>query len=684
MAYHPSIRLGAPGVYPHVPAPPRALAGVRMDVCAFAGVAPRGPARVPVFDEKWPDDRPCVEPARPRSRTAAVAVESFDEYRRLFGGFEGPGLLPYAVASFFEQGGRRAYVARVVHDYAQAEDDAKGVAAGDVPGAHTTVGPLRLRARDEGAWGDGLSAGVEFSARRLPFESAEAGRLTLHPDTELLPGSLLRLTSSAGARALRFVAQLNELRRETSAGKVLEAVFDQPAAYVPETVEVVEGTLLVDDGDGRMERLERLGLSAQHPRWAATVLCFESALLYPDPAWIDASILPDDVNLAPVAPPLNPHAADEEGGGPFATQFAGGLDRYADIVPEDFFDASWTFGDEGPAGGVHAFATLSDASLLVVPDLYSPEALVPTENILDPESLVGPTFERCVDVRVGRPAQAAPAPELEGLQLDPRLPADLRRIVELQSLLVEFAGLMQSFVVLLDVPPGLSHRQMLEWRSSFNSSYAAAYLPWLSVSRRDDRRDALIRVPPSAVAAGIVARQEVAFGVPHGPANVLAAEVLDVDDVVSPARHDELHQQGLNVYLRERDGVRLTAARTLSRDPDYRQLSVRRLMTMLRRTLEQQMQWAVFEPNGPALRAEVTLQLDSYLRQLYRAGAFRGATEAEAFFVRCDDALNPAYVTDSGRLIAEIGVAPAEPLEFIVLELARDGDGTLLMREKEG
>src|SRR5918912_3964826 len=138
MAYHPSIRLGAPGVYPHVPQPPRALGGVRMDVCAFAGVAPRGPARVPVFDEKWRDDRPCVEPERPRSRTVAVAVESFDEYRRLYGSFEGPGLLPYAVASFFEQGGRRAYIARIVHDYSHDANPTageRGVASGDVPGA---------------------------------------------------------------------------------------------------------------------------------------------------------------------------------------------------------------------------------------------------------------------------------------------------------------------------------------------------------------------------------------------------------------------------------------------------------------------------------------------------------------------------------------------------------------------
>jgi phage tail sheath protein FI len=286
-------------------------------------------------------------------------------------------------------------------------------------------------------------------------------------------------------------------------------------------------------------------------------------------------------------------------------------------------------------------------------------------------------------VKLAPPAEQAFAEfDLEGLRLDPKLPSDRELIIGYQQRLVGLADALRSFIVLLDVPPGLHQRQILDWRAHFDSAFAAAYHPWLQFSRRDDSRDTLVHAPPAAVAAGIIARQEIAFGVPHGPANVLGAEVVGVDDVVSPARHDELHPQGINVYLRERDGVRLTAARTLSRDPQYRQLSVRRLVTMIIRALEQQMQWVVFEPNNKALRAEVSLALQSYLRQLFRIGAFRGATEEESFFVRCDETNNPAFITDAGRLIAEIGIAPAEPLEFIVLWLARSGDGTLTLKEK--
>jgi len=152
------IPIGAPGIYKMPEEPVRALTGVRMDVCAFAGVAPRGPVREPVVNEKWPDDRPMVESGRPRRRTVPVVVESFDEYRRIFGSFEGPGLLPYAVASFFEQGGRRAYVARIVHNYINAAENSLRVAAIRVGGCRSSIGEIVLHARNEGAWGCGLSA----------------------------------------------------------------------------------------------------------------------------------------------------------------------------------------------------------------------------------------------------------------------------------------------------------------------------------------------------------------------------------------------------------------------------------------------------------------------------------------------------------------------------------------------
>jgi hypothetical protein len=635
---------------------------------------------MPVFDERWRDDGPCVERDRPRQRSVAVAVESFDEYRRTFGGFEGPGRLPYAVAGFFEQGGRRAYITRIVHDYRDKLDDAKpdpkvtaaGVARGVVRGAGTDAAPLELLARNEGSWGNQLRAALEFVARPQIFEASDHNSVRVDSAVRLPAGTLLRLTLGNNTRTLRLVADIARERRPDRAGSSLRASFNQPITADIRSAEVVEGTLLIDDGDGRSERHDRLGFSELHPRWIATVLCYESELVFPAEPWSKGE-------MVPVSPDLLPAGWSDlfrgEDGQPVK-------DRYADILSSDFFDQKWVRGNEEAGDGIYALSQIPDLSLVVTPDLYSPAPLSPSESLITPVSLAGDEFQLCVDPPVAD-AMAEVENELEGLSLDPRIPGDLKIIVDLQKKVVDLADVLRSFIVLLDVPPGLNQRQILTWREQFDSAFAAAYYPWLQVARRDDLRNSIERVPPSAIAAGIVAKQELAFGVPHGPANVLAAQVIAVDDPVSPKRHDELHSRGINIYLKERDGVRLTAARTLSLDREFRQLSVRRLLTMIRRTLEQRMQWAVFEPNSHHLRSEVRLGLESYLRQLFRIGAFRGSTEDEAFFVRCDETNNPPFTVDAGRLVAEIGVAPSEPIEFIVLWMSREGDGTLTFTEEK-
>jgi hypothetical protein len=532
------------------------------------------------------------------------------------------------------------------------------VAAGVISGWTTPAGDLVLRARNEGIWGNTLAATLTNTATPVRTDATALTRIDLAPGAEVPAGALLSLTMPDGSQVFRFAAQIVETGKTNLPGKVRSAVFDAAVAAAPVKVEAWEGVLTVDDGAGRSEVHKNLGLDASHPRWMATVLCYESELVYPDPTWIAASITPKS----------------SAAGKPFS----GGSDAYEDIVPSDFFDPLWTPGDDTPGVGVQCLALLDDLSIVVAPDLYSPEPLVAVEKIADPISLAGPDFERCVQVP-SPPPQVTATPDLAGLRLDPRIPSDLAMIEDLQAQLITFAGQVRSFIVLLDVPPGLNQQQILKWRGPYDSAWAAVYHPWLKVARKDDLRDALIRIPPSAVAAGIIARTEAAFGVPFGPANALAYEVVDVADAVSSSRHDELHPQGINVYLGERDGVRLTAARTLSRDPQWRQLSVRRLITMICRTLFRQMQWAVFEPNNAALRAQVRQLVNVFLRRLFRAGAFKGAREEEAFFVSCDETLNPQRVTDAGQLIAHIGVAPAEPLEFIVVQLTRSGDGTLTL-----
>ncbi|MGE3312617.1 MAG: phage tail sheath C-terminal domain-containing protein, partial [Limisphaerales bacterium] len=606
--------LGAPGLYRDPGVPLRALTGVRMDVAAFVGVAPRGPAREQVLDPILRNCRPDPRVLRQLRRTVPYAVESFDEYRRLYGGFGGPGLLPYAVAAFFDNGGRRAYIARVVHDYPTAAENEARVAEGIAGGAMTSAGPLALRARNEGSWGNALRVGLTFTAKPLiPIDVTTTG-ITVAAGEALVIGALLRLTFDDGSRIHRVVTTVRRVTSATSASGVLTGTFETPIPAVPEAVEILEGDFRIDDGDGRVEVHTGQGLSSLHPRWLAATLCYESQLVRPGDSWIDASIEPD-----PTAP---------------GEPFCGGEDDYPAITPEDFFDPTWSPAEDEPGDGITALAGLPDLSILVVPDLYSPQSIVGETPLEDPVVPDNPGFVRCGPVAAPPSATGPAVADLDGLRLDPELPQDLAEIERLQSGLVGFASELQSFIVLLDVPPRLHSRQVLAWRAKFDSAYAAAYHPWLLESPGDDDRDALIAVPPSAVAAGIIARKEWNHGVAHGPANELALAVVDATEPIPPAWHDVLHPQGINVFLREPDGIRLTAARTLSRDAAWRQISVRRLVTLIRRTIERRMQWLVFEPNNRALRAEVRRLLTGFLRRLFQGGAFAGATEEESFFVR--------------------------------------------------
>jgi len=348
---------------------------------------------------------------------------------------------------------------------------------------------------------------------------------------------------------------------------------------------------------------------------------------------------------------------------------------------------------------MHALVHIDDVAMVVAADLYSPIPLRPVQSVADPVTLAGKDFERCVHP-VLLPEQRPDVPDLKGLRLNPEIPSELEEITQLQLRLQELAEQVASFVVLLDVPPRLHQRQILAWRARFDSSFAACYHPWLKVTVTKDLLTAppqpgrlpstvtspqfLVDVNPAAVAAGVIAKREWSSGIPFGPANELTRWVIDVSAPVSPGQHDQLHQAAVNVYLKERDGVRLTAARTLSNDQAYRQLSVRRLMTMLARALDQQMQWVVFEPNDGTLRSQIALLVDNFLRHLFAAGAFKGANESEAFFVRADETLNPTWVSEQGQLIVEVGVAPAEPLEFLVLRIFREGDGTLRVEGSHG
>ncbi|WP_300450169.1 phage tail sheath C-terminal domain-containing protein [Accumulibacter sp.] len=659
--------LGAPGVFALPDARLPAFNPQRMDVCAFVGVAPRGPANVPLVDENWPSGyRMVSDVARPRRRSQAVAVRSFDEYVHHFGGFEGPGLLPHAVASYFEQGGRLAWIVRIVHARDAALADA--CAIGKLRGAFTA--DLDFVARNEGTWGNRLGVAVEFSTSALAFSLDPLGRLLVDPRSALAVGCCLRLTDALGVATLAFCTGLQRVRDRERARERWRLALDGAPASPPLRAELVSASVSITDGAGRRERFENLALSPDHPESLASVLCDRSTLLWPHPDWAAT-------RLVPLAARLETLRGS-------STAFAGGRDDWSTIIADDFFDSRWSVADDRPGAGISALAHSETVSQLVVPDLYVAAQWAGPEVVEERvSSSAGAEFAACLEVTTSTTASRVPPSALCGLIVDPRTQAGLATIVGLQQRVLDFCESTQAVIALFDVPPGLSQARIEQWRAQFDSGWAAAYHPWLVPARRTAdavdpvpaRRDQL---PPSAVAAGIIARREFAYGIQYGPANEIARQIIHLAEAQPEGRADALHGQGINCFARGPDGIALLAARTLSRERDWRQLSVRRLILMLRRTLLAEMQWAVFEPNGPDLWRDLQHAIESLLRGLFRRGAFVGRSESESFFVRVH---TETPRLERGELLIDIGVAPAEPLEFLLVRLRRDGDGTLNLEE---
>ncbi|MFR9728797.1 phage tail sheath family protein [Saccharopolyspora sp. MS10] len=238
-------------------------------------------------------------------------------------------------------------------------------------------------------------------------------------------------------------------------------------------------------------------------------------------------------------------------------------------------------------------------------------------------------------------------------------------------------------VALLDAPPGLNAQQVRTWRmdeAGYDSRYATLYYPWIKVFDPSSGRNKL--VPPSGHVAGVWARNDAERGVHKAPANEVIRGAVDLETTLSKGEQDLLNPIGVNcVRAFAGRGIRIWGARTLSSDPAWRYLNVRRLFNYLEESILLGTQWVVFEPNDDRLWSSIRRNIGAFLTQTWRDGALFGRTPAEAFYVKCDRENNPQDSIDLGQVVCEIGVAPVKPAEFVIFRLSQFSDSSSLLSE---
>ena len=321
------------------------------------------------------------------------------------------------------------------------------------------------------------------------------------------------------------------------------------------------------------------------------------------------------------------------------------------------------------------------AGTVAVPD--APAAPAATAARLDPSEYVGDAGARTGfgGLETIDEITMVAVPDLMGAYQRGDIDAEGVRTVQLA--VISHCEQMGDRVAVLDSPPGLSAQQVRTWRNDeagYDSRYATLYYPWVRVF--DPALGRNTTVPPSGHVAGVWARSDAERGVHKAPANEVIRGAVDLELRLSKGEQDLLNPIGVNcVRAFPGRGIRIWGARTLSSDPAWRYLNVRRLFNYLEESILLGTQWVVFEPNDDRLWSSIRRNVTAFLQEEWRRGALFGRTADEAFYVKCDRDNNPQESIDQGRVVCEIGVAPVKPAEFVVFRLAQFSDTTSLIDE---
>lgn len=224
----------------------------------------------------------------------------------------------------------------------------------------------------------------------------------------------------------------------------------------------------------------------------------------------------------------------------------------------------------------------------------------------------------------------------------------------------------------LDTPPAATIAAARAHRNQYDSSYGAIYYPWIQIPH--PLTGDLTFVPPSGSVIGIYGRSDGERGVHKAPANEVVRNGIDLEARVSRGDQEVLNPEGINAirdFRENQRGIRIWGARTLSSDPQWRYVSTRRLFLFIEHSIDKGTQWVVFEPNNRDLWGRVRRTIETFLETQWRTGALFGAKADQAFYVKCDESTMTPTDRANGKLVVEIGIAPTYPAEFVIFRISQ-------------
>ena len=200
---------------------------------------------------------------------------------------------------------------------------------------------------------------------------------------------------------------------------------------------------------------------------------------------------------------------------------------------------------------------------------------------------------------------------------------------------------------------------------TFNTSYAAAYWPW--VQTIDPNSGQQVWVPASTMIPGVYAFNDSVAEPWFAPAGInrgVLSNVIRAERNLTQTNRDLLYQNNVNsIATFPNTGVVVFGQKTLQKKKSaLDRVNVRRLLIELKSYISQVADTLVFEQNNTITRNNFLAQVNPYLASVQQR---QGLT---AFRVIMDESNNPPNVVDNNQLVGQIYLQPTRTAEFIILD----------------